>query len=91
MNPAHPKLALNGMTPGESFLLKWQYRWFDAGDFAEAFVRAASLADDKNAARLAAGFPEEMAALKRFYTEDGYWLKIQAKAQDAGLPVTPGG
>lgn len=53
--------------------IHWQMRrYVDLGGFWGAFWEAATLADDDNLARLAAGFPDEIEGLRRWREEPGY-------------------
>ena len=45
-------------TPGEKWVVKWQFRLL--GSFQTALADAIKLADDDNLARLASGFPDQV-------------------------------
>ena len=82
MHPAATELALEGLSPGESFVFKWQYDWL--GPHAAAFVKAFCLADNENQARYARGFPVEAEALRSYFTVEDWWPNVQAKARAMG-------
>ncbi len=46
--------------PGEKFIIKWQFRYFD-DEFYELLAKAIAAADPQNRARLERGFPVEVA------------------------------
>jgi hypothetical protein len=46
-------------TAGEKWVVKWQFRLL--GDFGTALAEAICRADDTNLARIAKGFPDEVA------------------------------
>ena len=62
------------MNAGEKRLVKWQFGY--ASGFTTSLFLSMAKADDDNLKRFAKGFPEEVAALIRFRTEDGYWQKL---------------
>jgi hypothetical protein len=57
---------------GEIELLQWQYGG-DLGSFKGALWKAIQTADLNNLDRLAAGFPDQVEAYRRFSYEAGYW------------------
>jgi len=63
------------MTEAESRLCDWQYG--RSGSFFEALFELMGRADGVNLARLAAGFPEEAEAFRRYRTEEEYWPALR--------------
>ena len=75
---------VDGMTVGETFVLKWQYDLH--GHFFSALVRAICIADTKHRSRLMMGFPQEVEAMNKYWHVEGWWdeLDEKAKAQEWG-------
>lgn len=65
-------------TPGETFILHWQFRML--GGFKTKLAEAIAKADEGNLARLRLGFPDEVDAFKSFSREPGWWEQLQEKA-----------
>lgn len=80
MNPAHEKLAFPGLTPGETFVYKWRHGLLT--DHGEALVTALIRADSGNLDRYALGFPVEVAAVRSYWNEPGWWPEVQRKAKE---------
>lgn len=62
------------MNAGEERLVKWQFGY--ASGFTKLLFIAMAKADDVNLGKFRRAFPEEVEALVRFRTEDGYWRKL---------------
>ena len=73
----------HNFTPGELFIIRWQYG--ELGDFLSALIEAMIRADDDNLRKLALGFPEEVEALCQYRHEDGWWDKLEQRAIEAGI------
>jgi hypothetical protein len=54
------------LTNGEKLLLKWQFR-LNEGSFDYLLMTAISHADERNSIRLERGFPQEVAAMRRWH------------------------
>ena len=65
------------MTMAELRLCDWQHH--RSGSFFKTLFDAISLADNDNLDNLAAGFPEEIKAFRRYRKEQGYWPKLKAE------------
>ena len=72
-------MNLTELTIGERFIIEWQYRM--AGDFMTALANAIMLADTKNILRLYKAFPDEVEAYINYSQKDGWWEKLQEKAE----------
>ena len=66
------------LTKGEIFLIDWQFR--NSGSFMNNLATLIGKADSTNKTKLAAGFPEEVTAVNRFYNWEGYWEEVVNKA-----------
>lgn len=69
------------VTKGERSLWRWQVG--EAGGFESALWSAIERADSTNLAAIAQGFPEHVAAYRRYAHETGYWdnlcVRIEAR------------
>lgn len=81
MNPAGS--TIKGFTQEETFILKWQLDCL--GGFGKAFASAAIVADEDNLDRLAKGFPIEIGAIRRFWSEVGWWESLEHRAAAVGI------
>lgn len=70
---------ITNITPDEEELIQWQYK--ELGGFKAALWLAIARADTGNLARLAVGFPQEVAAYARFRDEPGYWEDVLVRAK----------
>jgi hypothetical protein len=78
----HPYLnweAADDITEGEHSLYRWQHDTL--GGFESALWDALQRADKGNLARLEAGYPEHVAALRRFRHTPGYWDALRARIE----------
>ena len=57
----------------------WQYNLH--GDFYRGLWSAIIKADSQNLAKLALGFPDQVAGYKAFAHEDGWWENVLAKVE----------
>jgi hypothetical protein len=64
---------------GERSLYRWQHDTL--GGFESALWDALYRADSGNLARLEAGYPEHVAALRRFRHQGGYWDALRARIE----------
>ncbi len=64
-------------TPGELFILRWQYR--TASDFERLLAEAMAKADTKNLNAFAVGFPDEAEAMWKYKTEAGWWDEVSKR------------
>ena len=69
------------MTPTVGEKKFYEFKKGMSGVFYKALFEAGFKADPENLQKLAAGFPDEMAALYRFKSEDGYWENLCARMQ----------
>ena len=67
------------LTQGEKFVYSWQYQML--GSFMASLAIAISLADEKNTAKLALSFPEEVEAMGNFCNTSGWWDNLREKVQ----------
>jgi hypothetical protein len=72
------KIQFNSLTPGEEFIIKWQFRLL--GDFKTALITAITRADGRNLERLALGFPDEVEGYSNYIQTPGWWADIKKKA-----------
>ena len=72
-------VCVDGMTVGESFVLKWQYDLH--GHFFSALVNAIRYADTTNRSRLMMGFPQEVEAMNNYWFTEGWWDELDRKAR----------
>lgn len=72
-------MKLEGLTKGERWVIEWQYRMH--GDFNTALSQAIMMADRRNLAKLAQGFPDEVSAFRHYSEVDGWWEALQKKAE----------
>jgi hypothetical protein len=63
------------MTEAETRLCDWQYD--RSGSFFTALYELMGMADGDNLARLARGFPDDVAAFLRFRNENEYWQTLE--------------
>jgi|GEM_PF-1960228 len=75
--------TLLGLDRDESLIFMWQTGIF--GNFYDSLFKLLVAADVGNLEALRLGFPEEVNALVRFRTENGWWQHIEWKAQKLGL------
>jgi len=68
----------NDLTPGEQFIIKWQYNAL--GGFERTLIEAIMAADGGNLQRLWMGFPNEVSAFRNYSEVDGWWEKVKIKA-----------
>jgi len=66
-------------TPEEVFILDWKSNRL--GGFSSTLFDAISLADHRNLERLRAGFPVEVQAFLNYSRTEGWYDRLQAKAQ----------
>ena len=64
---------------GEQSLYRWQYR--QTSGFEAPLWECISTADSTNLNALAKGFPEHVAAYRRYASEHGYWPNLVAKIE----------
>ena len=69
------------MTEGEERLYYWATG--RSGSFYTALFDMIGKADDVNKMKLAKGFPEEVAAFKRYQEEPGGWEAIQKEMKES--------
>jgi len=74
-----------GLTRGEEFIVKWQYRM--SGGFFAALATAISLADTENRERLSQGFPHEVEGYRHYIGTPGWWDATEDKARKAGWHI----
>ena len=67
-------------TPEEKWVIKWQFRLL--GDFHRALFDAIKLADEHNLARLAEGFPSQVAGFMAWHAGD-----LGKRLREAGLEI----
>ena len=67
------------ISEAEADLIEWQYQ-LGLGHFKAALWAAMAHADTGNLARLATGFPEEVAAYSNFIATPGYWENVKERA-----------
>ena len=79
-----PTIALDNtrLTPGEQFIVDWQFRL--TGDFRTALANAIRTADSSNLDLLAQGFPDEVDGYRKFHNEAGWWQRTMDKAKTLG-------
>lgn len=71
------------------FIIAWQFPTQNPhGSFATALTVAISHADDEQLDRLARGYPEEVAAIRRWRTEPGFAADIRATPEWAERHAT---
>jgi len=73
------KSDIPGLEEDEAMVYKWKVGMY--GNFFALLWGAMTKADPTNLAKIAKGFPKEVAALERFHTENGWWDKIEAKTR----------
>lgn len=73
-------LASKQFTETEKFIVKWQFGML--GSFKAALVDVIKLADEDNLAKLAKGFPEEVAVFIAWNAGD-----LAERLREAGLEV----
>ena len=66
-----------GFSRAERRLCDWQYQ--RSGSFFTKLFDAMTKADNINLGRLGEGFPEEVAAFRRFRDEKDYWSGIETR------------
>jgi hypothetical protein len=71
-------MILDGLTPGERFVVEWQYGML--GHFGSNLAKTMERADGHNLARLRMGFPEEVDAMEAYAHQSGWWQDVQRKA-----------
>lgn len=72
------------LTNSEQFVFEWQYG--QLGDsFRGQLAYLIAKGDLNNQAKLAKGFPDEVAGIQSFQTDAGWWQRVEDKAIDAGL------
>ena len=71
--------AADDINEGERSLWRWQCRTL--GGFESHLWGAISNADTDNLRRLEAGYPEHVAALRRFRHTPGYWTSLRARIE----------
>jgi len=76
--PDLSKICFAELTPGEKFIVKWQFRLL--GDFGKALIEAIMRADDDNLERLVMGFPLEVEAYKHYAETLGWWADVKKRA-----------
>lgn len=72
------KVNLEALSPGEAFVVKWQYGGL--GTFKTALADCIAKADTGNLKRLVAGFPEEVRGIVLYTGTPGWWDKVKVKA-----------
>ncbi len=72
-----PVIMMDTLTKGEAFVLKWQTRRLSG--FGEILAKVIEAADETNLERLSMAFPEEVEAVKKFWTQTGWWRALQEK------------
>lgn len=75
----------NRLDAEQKALVEWQYRF--AGDFKTALWKAIIYADESNLDLLAAGFPVEVSAYRKYSYQKDYW---KATVKLAGGDVEAG-
>jgi len=72
------KINLEGLSPKEEFIVKWQFRLL--GDFKKALIECIMRADDENLARLEYGFPDEVGGYLNYTRTPEWWDIVKKKA-----------
>jgi hypothetical protein len=70
-------INMEGLTPGEIWIVEWQYRMM--GGFNLALLNAIARADSNNIEKLRLGFPDEVGAYEAYTQQDGWWEELQKK------------
>lgn len=65
------------MNEGERRLIHYQQGLMDPNSFYGSLMRAIFKADLRNLAKLSQGFPDEVKAVRRWRTKDGYAEKLR--------------
>ena len=78
-NPHFNWEAADDITEGERSLYRWQHD--DLGGFESHLWECITRADSKNQARLEAGYPEHVAAYRRYSRTPGYWDALRARVE----------
>ena len=65
--------------PGEKFIYDWQYGRLN--EFHRYLIQAMLYADINNLSKLGKGFPEEVAAYRKFTSEDGWWENLKMRVE----------
>ena len=72
------KINIEGLSPDEAFVVKWQYRLL--GDFEAALAICLTRADHKNFDRLEVAFPTQAGGYWRYVNTPGWWDEVEKKA-----------
>ena len=68
---------MENVTEAELDLYYWVHD--QLGSFSTNLFKAISFADTRNLSKIALGFPEEVAAYKRYANEEGYWFELKQR------------
>jgi len=71
-------MAWGDLDKGEQFVYEWRKGM--SGSFMTGLAETICKGDLTNQAKLAQGFPDEVAGIQKYQNESGWWEAVQEKA-----------